>query len=440
VTQRSADASAVGRTLEPAGAAELLLGWAVVFLTTLGPVYTARFHLGGFIGPWEDDAWVRATFVVLYLACAAALVRSGLLGQLRAASWRLVPLAALGAAALASMAWSVSPDQTPWRSVLFCGSIVAGAYLGLRFSVRDLLRVTAAATLTGVVVGVAVVLLWPDTGLMDREGAYWAGIYFNRNSFAPVCAVAVLSLGVLAWTETGWRRLLCAAGAVLSGVALLGTQSRTALAALGVCGVAAALAAAARLARHRGVSARATGAVCAAVVALALVVAYVGFDRAIAAVGVDPTLDNRTPLWNFVRMEIGLRRFRGYGFYAYWANPTLSIRAIGWLNWAPPTAHNGFLETGLGLGIPAMVTLIATTAWTLVDTARRVWRSMTAVGVWPLLIVVYFVVANLTESFVLPNQFLWVLFVAVAAASLRDVSTPATADRQREEPRSVVPA
>lgn len=422
------------RTARSSGPVELALGWSLILLATLGPVYTLRFHLGGFLGPWEDDTWVRAVFMTLYVVTTCALVRAGVRGELRRPSWRAASLAALGVWSLASIAWSVAPAVTQWRSVLFCGSILAGAYLGLRFSVRALTALTGTACLTGVLAGIAMVLLRPSEGIMQRQGDYWAGIYFNRNSFAPVCAVAMLSLAVIAVAEAGRIRVLAALGAVVAAGALVMTQSRTALAGVAVCLIATGLATAVRVARRRDVPARVVGLVATAIVAVALVASFLLFHRALAAAGVDPTLDNRTPLWNFVRMEIGLRRFRGYGFYAYWSDPTSVTKSIGWLNWAPPTAHNGFLETGLGLGIPAMVLLIVTTLSTVVDSARRVWRESSVYGVWPLLIVLYFVFADLTESFVLPNQFLWILFVAMAVVPL---GAALRSDRSQRAPRDL---
>ena len=44
MTDAPAGSSVAEGDLEPVGAGELVLGWAVLFLTTLGPVYTARFH------------------------------------------------------------------------------------------------------------------------------------------------------------------------------------------------------------------------------------------------------------------------------------------------------------------------------------------------------------------------------------------------------------
>lgn len=403
---------------DAAGVVERTFAAALIFLTTLGPVYTVRFHLGGFLGPWEDDAWVRATFLAMYALATLALIITIGTGRARPASWRIAPIATLGFAAVVSVYWSVSPDPTAWRSTLFVGSLIAGIYLALRFDVPTLTILTAAACLAGVLAGTAMVVLRPSEGLMHRDGAYWAGIYFNRNSFAPVCAVAVLSLGVVAVAESGRARVVAIGGVLLSGFALVQTESRSAIAALVVCGCAAFVAAAAQFARRRGMPAGTAGLICGGFVTLGVLTSVALFGPIIRAIGIDPTLDNRTPLWNFVWMEIGLRRFRGYGFYAYWADPKSLTRAIGWLNWSPPTAHNGFLETGLGLGIPAMATLLVTVGWTMLDSARRVWRDLSAYGVWPLLLVIYFVLADLTESFVLPNQFLWILFVAVASTRL----------------------
>ncbi len=411
---------------QPAGAAEITLAVVGLFALTLGPIYTLRTELGGFDGIWEDDPFVRAVFAGLYVLAAIPLV-----GEIRRRGLPLVvvPFAALCAWAVASTLWSEIPGITLWRAMLFAGTTLFGLFLGRRFSSDALVAVTLAAMLSGVATSMLVVWRRPDRGIMTRDGNFWAGIYFNRNSLAPVAALAIICAVLFMVRSTGIRLVGGAAAFTVSAIVLAETQARTALAALG--GSLAVAAAAWLLAqgRGRGMRGRDAAALAVTAVTLSVALAYLVFDRAVASVGVDPTLDNRTPLWNFVRMEIGLRPLEGYGFYSYWIDPGNRLRILGWIVWEPPSAHNGFLEVALGLGYVGAALLAVGLGWAALRTARRAWWCEHPTGVFGIAMVAFFVLTDLTESFTLPNQFIWALFVAVAVAGpLRPAEEVMTAE------------
>lgn len=421
------DASAAADHV-PASALESAFGTVCVLAMTLGPIYTLRSHIGDFPAPWEDDTFVQVVFGALHLLAAIALALTW--RRCRRPSPAVAPLVAIAAMAIASTAWSVAPDQTLDRSLLFAGTAVTGAWIGLRFSTGEQVRLVAWAMLAGSAVSCMVALGWPGSGTMtDRPGVFWSGIYFNRNSLAPVAALGAITAVVMAFGATrGAPRVAWLAATVLHLVVLQRTSARTAVAVVGACAAVGSGVALLRVARRRGLRPGSAAVIATASAVSVVLAAWALFDRAVAWAGVDPTLDNRTPLWSFVEMEIGLRRIRGYGFYAYWVGPTTSIRAIGYLNWSPPTAHNGFLEIGLGLGWIGLALMLLVTLWTVVSAATTAWRGIDAWTVWPILMTTFFITTDLTESFTLPNQFIWLLFVAVAVGT--------TSRRHRTEIRS----
>jgi O-antigen ligase len=254
----------------------------------------------------------------------------------------------------------------------------------------------------------------PERGIMARDGGFWAGIYFNRNSLAPVAALAIICAVLLMAKAIGARLVGGAASFTIAAIVLAETQARTALAAL--VGSLAVVGMGAVLVRRREGTGRGRDMAAAAVgtLVVATVASIQLFDRAIAAVGVDPTLDNRTPLWNFVRMEIGRQPFQGYGFYGYWIADDNYGRIQGWLVWFPPSAHNGFLEVALGLGYVGAALLAVALVWAAVRTARAAWFDRRPTALFGVAMVAFFVLTDLTESFTLPNQFIWALFVAAA--------------------------
>jgi exopolysaccharide production protein ExoQ len=400
---------------------EWALGVTLVLATTLGPVYTARYHLGGgFTGPWEDDRVVQLTFAALYAASIVAILVGAVRHTLRLPSWVLLPIGMLNMWAVLSTSWSVDAGITLPRSLLFAGTTIAGTWIGLRFTTRRMAILVAGGTGIGLVASIAAFVFTPDLAIMQREGHYWAGIYFNRNSLAPVAALALISTVLLLPGLRRGPRVVAAGVAALGGVMLVGAGSRTSLVALGVATLVGAGGAIALRARRRGVSGPTTAAVAVAAGTAATLAARVGFATFRDRLGVDPTIDGRTLIWGFSRMEIGLRRFRGYGFYTYWQAAPTRLRAIGWINMYPATAHNGYLELALGLGLPALALFIGIVGWVTVTAARRLWFGATVLHLFPLTALSFILVSNLMESFTLPNQLLWLLLVAIGAAAARD--------------------
>lgn len=382
------------------------------FLCTLGPVYTLRVEVGPFTGPWVEDSFVRGVFGVLYLICAVALFARPWRWDRGDAARIAVPVT-LVALALVSTTWSAIPTVTWWRAVQFGGTTLVGVYLATQLTPLLQAGVIAVSQTAGVLLSLL-------RGVVDRPRAIemtegteaLAGIYFNRNSLGPVAGLALVATVALALgVRPGWPRGVLAGFAVLDVVALWWCRSLTSIAAT-LAGLAAL--GALHLLRRTGGSPRSWAAVSmSAVTAGAL--AALAWRPLAAATGKSPTLSSRTPLWDYTVELIGLRRFRGWGFATFWEDPAFLVQTRARIEWLPPTAHNGFLETALGIGIPAAVLLAGgiAVAWWRTGTDALAdpepWRA------WMPAALAFAVVANLTESFVLANQVLWVVIVAAMA-------------------------
>jgi len=84
----------------------------------------------------------------------------------------------------------VDASATAWRSVTYSGlALLAIALAG--FTRREL--ATTVLLFSGIVVAtsVAVIVLRPSVGI-DTNG-HWEGVFTNRNSLAPVAAIAVIA-------------------------------------------------------------------------------------------------------------------------------------------------------------------------------------------------------------------------------------------------------
>jgi O-antigen ligase len=160
--------------------------------------------------------------------------------------------------------------------------------------------------------------------------------------------------------------------------------------------------------------------VCIAILAVLLAAEHSG-DLA-EMMGKDPDISGRTLVWDFALSRALASPVVGYGFGAFWVGGN-SPGAVFWSNThlGVPHAHNGYiqlvLETGtigLGLFCIAAVTVILRVVWLM-------RHSRGELSVWPLGFIAFFLVSNLSETWLwLGNELLPLLFVYVVVRTNAD--------------------
>jgi len=434
------DRSVLASTLR---AAEWALAVGGLFLLTLGPVYSLREHVfGGLRQPVEDDHFVRAAFAAVYLATSViwAVSRRPLR---RTGRWDALPfLVGLHALALASALWSPTPSTTVMRAGLFLGTGVFGLWLAATFDGRQQAWVVCWAMGLGSFVSLVVARRWP------RVGTIWGswetvGIYFNRNSLAPVAAVGLVATAVVIVETRRVRVLPLIAVLWLHWYMLFASKGRTGLvvmAGMSVVAIGGELFVWSRR-RWPGRSRR-LGRIVVASGLVATVVAVLARPAVERRLGARATLTGRTDIWSYVVDRYRERPVLGWGFYAHWSLPSTISRTIATFGEQIPTAHNGVLEVLLGLGPIGVVLLVGALAGGL--RAAPIWLcDEYRPSVWPVVAVALFVLSDITESFTLPNQFIWAILVAALVGGRPWSSTISSAvppDPERPEgPSGVEP-
>ena len=398
-----------------ANAAGWMTGWRVVAVAgilvvlTNGPVFLFATSVLDRPGHWEDAAvW---PFFAVAAAAAMALALSNALVRARRPRRTAETVAAVAVIwysllSVASTAWSVAPMDTAWRSTVYLGL----ASLAWVISALDSDHLRAALSLicgTAIVTSVFLVVLRPDLGT-DATGA-WQGVYTNRNSLAPMAALGTLVGIRYVWAGRRSSRLAGVGLAALSLASLTGAGSRTAWFAL----LAGALAAPApvtyhRLRQRRGVHQARLVATVAALLATA------GAAAVLAALWNVATFAQRRTLWGLVWDRIRQRPIAGHGFFTFWDIPELTLHVL----LRRGSAHNSLMEVGLGLGLLGLVPFVVIVSLAARNAMLQVWRDPSPdTWLWAA-VVVFLLVENVTESFVLWFSYNWVL---IMAASLRPI-------------------
>jgi exopolysaccharide production protein ExoQ len=349
----------------------------------------------------------QVVFGLIYLVLILFLVkyRTAALSLLLREKW----LAALCIWALASVAWSVEPGESLRRSLALVGTTIAGLYLAVRFEPKQQLKMIAWVIGLGAIASLVVVLALPSIGFMP-DGSM-QGVYNLKNSLGRIMSLGAFCFALLALGERRHRAvrivmfLLCCALLVLSKSATAVVVTMLMLALLPLR----------KLIYLRARGLLAAAAILVPVMAAATFWAVEYSEDIFQVLGRTSSLSGRIPLWQLVMKSIDDRPIRGYGFTAFWSSWE-GHRVSDTVNWdaAVPHAHNGFLEVWLGLGLIGLALMLINLSRNFL-LALRVARSHREIEYsWPLLLVVFTVLYNVTENSLLAvNAIPWIAYGAV---------------------------
>ena len=312
----------------------------------------------------DGSALLRYLWLPVYAVTFAGIVWK--IREVAQACVRLPFLMGLLAVCAVSFAWSIDPGLTQRRSLAIIMTTAAGLYVGSRYSWRTLLRALAITWFIIAVTSFLTALTVPAFGRdFEIHGGAWKGLFYEKNQLGGHMARAALFGAFLAIMDRPYRRIwLSLAG--LSVLLVLLTTSKTAL--LGLLIGFGILCTAAIMKR---------GMVFGLVMAwLGVVVSAIGVgmlvfapELVVSVLGRDLTLTGRTDIWIVLMDFISERPLLGYGYGAFWdegSNPGNWVREM--LEWDAPTAHNGWIEVTLALGLIGLVLLAF-------DFLMTIWRA-----------------------------------------------------------------
>jgi exopolysaccharide production protein ExoQ len=386
--------------------------------------------------PFMQLIWAVLYLLVLYFLIKEARGFWGILLR----SW---PFLLLLAICLLSIIWSDAKGLTARRSVALVATTVTGFYLAIRYSFIEQLKLLVTLSKICVVLSFIFGTLHLGTAVDSRGGPMfglfvqrdsrgilsfifdilpvqnffnlnqsWYGIFTQRNTLGMLMAFSTLVFFL-------WSRLEpheksgAYVWASLSFALILLSGSLTAFLGLTAILVMGSLLWDIRLNRRR---ARRVLAASALMAGIGLYFAASHVEAVTSFFDRDITLTGRTTIWG-TSLLLGMDHpWIGRGFNAFWLGdegPSGEIRKIA--GWDVPSAHNGYLEIWLDLGLCGLAAF-------LVGFARHFWKSMHYFlriegweGSWPVLYLTFLAVINLAQSaLVSPNYFFWILYVVIS--------------------------
>ena len=137
---------------------------------------------------------------------------------------------------------------------------------------------------------------------------------------------------------------------------------------------------------------------------------FANLESILGAFGKDLSFTGRTEIWPEVWRAVAERFWFGYGvrgFWQYWRgadNPS-----IDWISgyWQPPSAHMGYLDFWVELGLVGVAILLAALIISVLQAIAHLIRTPGSASLLPLMTLLYVIIGNLSESRFLRPNFTW---------------------------------
>ena len=403
---------------------------ALIFFLTQGPVLSMWF------ASEQQNAQPAlapqlATYFVVQIPALVLVSRQKF--TVRDARGPLGLLAILCIWLTATTLWATNGQHSAVESVSLLMTFVCGVYFAKRFTLIEKLTVVVVAMQPGLILSrYAIAHNWNYS--RSTEG-FWTGIYFNRNSLAPVAMVSVISALALLYVvylrkDDKFRiyKLCLLADAVVFGlVVAIRTRSNTPFG--GLIAFAAVLAFWEVLRksplRNQLNNVKQTRSLYTAFIALVAICSLLAIQfqsKVLQAFGETVSFNGRSEIWKYSWNGFLDRPLLGWGWMSAWRSWAFMKMDLWWTVEGVMWSHNAYLDVLLGGGVLAVAILVAAVIWgvyRLVPTDTE-----NPIGSWPIAFVFFYLAMCTQESFIIGNHFLWMLFVAILTSTTTTATQP----------------
>ena len=331
-----------------------------------------------------------------------------------------------------STVWATLGQHTIVEATTLFVTFLTGVYLARSFSLLEQLILVVVAMQPGLMWSrYAIANGWSNS--VDQNGN-WVGIYFNRNSLAPVAMVSCLAASALLWIVVMRRgkKLPITLIAILVDVILFGavmlfhSRSNTSIGGAVVFAAVWAFWTVVRsLVRRKQITGESLqrfvypGFIFGAAL---LTWATVRLQSVVLSFfGETIDFNGRSAIWNYSWTGFLDRPLIGWGWMSAWRTPPFLRRDLWWSFTNTGWSHSGYMDVLLGGGLVAAVLFFGAFLWGGYRHLSDVTKQNAAQ--WTPAIMCFVLATATQESFFVGNHFLWLLFAAAVAGNLSAVNS-----------------
>lgn len=334
-----------------------------------------------------------------------------------------LPLSLLVAVTLFSAFWSIDPRLSIERGLHLAGSTIVAVYIGMRIPLHEIVRITSHVFAILIVLSIGASLFLPELGLARYEGTLvWRGVMASKNTLGFWAAIAVmLFLYRMAEPQRLSGRLGWALMTVLALVCLVMSVSATSVLALVVASL--------MMLYVYATTELDLGAfpmiLLGVIVTVLAFIAFRSIDTA-ELIGRSGDLTGRTEVWQETWRLILSRPLTGFGYGTIWFPTETSVwiqESLTDIKWTVYHAHNGLLQIGSEIGLPATALMLVMLGQQLIETFWCQYRRPQPGLIFVLGFIVALLVSNYSEARLLVNRDLfWIYLVALPISMLQQVT------------------
>jgi O-antigen ligase len=156
------------------------------------------------------------------------------------------------------------------------------------------------------------------------------------------------------------------------------------------------------------------------------IIIFTNLDFLFDLLGRETNLTGRVPMWSYLLSEIFTQKpVLGYGFGAIWEHNSFRYFMQEIVNWPYPVigGDNGFLDVLLNIGVVGLLSFLVVLGLAVVRAFRFTLSKSTLIGFFPLFLIGYVFVINMSLSYLFEIEF----FVWFLLASALFITTTETA-------------
>jgi len=333
----------------------------------------------------------------------------------------------------ATTLWATNGQHSAVESVSLMMTFVCGVYFAKRFTLNEKLTIIVVAMQPGLLLSrYAIAHDWDFSTSIE---GFWVGIYFNRNSLAPVAMVSVVSalalLYVVYLNKAGRFRIykLCILADIMifGFVIVLRTRSNTPFGGLIAFAAVFAFWEVLRKSplRKQLNNVKQIRKVFSGFIALATVCSLLAIQfqsKVLQVFGETVSFNGRSEIWKYSWNGFLDRPLLGWGWMSAWRSWAFMRMDFWWTVEGVMWSHNAYLDVLLGGGLFAVAVLAAAVVW---GTYRLIPTQIeNPINSWPIAFVFFYLAMCTQESFIIGNHFLWMLFVAVITSGMATETQP----------------
>jgi exopolysaccharide production protein ExoQ len=373
------------------------------------------------------NEWAKTTFstegsastIIVY---TPVLVLAVLFGLQRSAAFTkaiwtdpLIPLLLIWA--VASTVWSTDPGKTARQTIAFVLATLFAYYAVTRFTLREILRLTALTMVVGTALNLIFIFALPRWGKVidpvDAGKSGWKGIASNKNTLGQFSAAAVIILWMARRSLTRFRVVYTIA-AIVNIFLVIGADAKTSLVSL--IGTGALMIVFRAFRAHRQFFAVVViGLLVSSTVVLWLILR--NRNSLASGLGRSGNLTGRTALWDDLVPAVRKHPLQGYGWGGFWNGESSPAGQI-WVehDWKPPDAHNLVLRLALDLGLVGVFLYVVSFLRGMARGVVFLRDSADPVAMLPIVWFTFELLGSITEQGNLGRNGQWVLHVIFIVA------------------------